>query len=194
MTLRSKIILLFALLIAAAGIAVWFYRGHQEEQRKANAKAAEEERIRSVVANVKNSWSANDEWENDFSAPNAPIIPYTLEVENALVKGRPLIFYGIVEDVHAYGDQDSSIVMIRVLGKTNRLNLRLSLKANINTIDPILHDKHRIFDTFIIAATIASVENVQVPPDKYDNDQGYFLAHGILHEAQPIGIYFPHKK
>ena len=94
MTLRSKIILLFALLIAAAGIAVWFYRGHQEEQRKANAKAAEEERIRSVVANVKNSWSANDEWENDFSAPNAPIIPYTLEVENALVKGRPLIFYG----------------------------------------------------------------------------------------------------
>lgn len=186
--------MLFVLLIAAAGIAVWFYRGHQEEQRKANAKAAEEERVKSVVTKVENSWNANDDWDDVFTAPDAPHNPYTLEVENALVKGRPLIFYGTVEDVRAYGDQGSSIVLIRVWSRTNRPNLRLSLKAATNTMDPILHDKHRIFDTFVIAATIASVENVQAPSDKYDNDQDYFLAQGILHEAQPIGIYFPHKK
>ena len=194
MTLRIKIILLLVLLIAAAGITVWFYRGHQEEQRKANAKAAEEERVKSVMTKIENSWNANDDWDDVFIAPNAPIIPYTLEVENVLIKGRPLIFYGTVEDVRAYGDEGSSIVLIRVWSRKNNLNLRLSLKAVPNTIDPILHDKHRIFDTFVIAATIVSVENVHIPPDKSDNDQDYFLAQGILHEAQPIGIYFPHKK
>src|SRR5271157_151274 len=102
MTLRIKIILLLVLLIAAAGITVWFYRGHQEEQRKANAKAAEEERVKSVMTKIENSWNANDDWDDVFIAPNAPIIPYTLEVENVLIKGRPLIFYGTVEDVRAY--------------------------------------------------------------------------------------------
>ncbi len=41
---------------------------------------------------------------------------------------------------------------------------------------------------FVFAATITSVEKVSMPPDKSDNDQDYFLAHGVLHEAQSIGF------
>lgn len=195
MTLRSKCILLLALMAVSAGIATWFYHGHQIEQGKANAAAAEKERARTIVAKVKSTWNADDGWEDVFSSPSSSLTPYTINVQQALIKGRPLIFFGTVDDVRSSGEQGSSIVLIRCEGRTDKLRmgllrLRLSLLSTPEVTDALLRNKPRLFETYVFAATVTGVEKVAMPPDKDDNDQDYFLAHGTLQEAQPIDTFF----
>jgi hypothetical protein len=186
-------------LIVAAGIAAWFYHSHEVKRRAAEAveaaAAAREQQARSIVTRVRNSWNADDNWEDAFSSKGAAYTPYTIELESALIKGRPIVAFGLVDDVRKSGEQDNSIVLIQDIGRTMKLDLRFSLLSAPAITKAILNDEDRQSNTFVIAATITSVEKVSVPPDKSDNDQDYFLAHGILHEAQPIGLFVqpPHK-
>ena len=181
MSLRTKVILLLALMIAAAGTVAWFYHGHQIEQGQANAAAAERERARSIVAKVKRSWDADDDWEDIFfPRQSSPLTPYTINVEQALIKGRPLIFFGTVDDVRTSGEQGASIVLIRCKGRTDKLRmgllrLRLSLLSTPEVTDALLRNKPRFFESYVFAATVNSVEKIAMPPDKDDNDQDYFL-------------------
>jgi hypothetical protein len=194
MSLKLKAILLLALLTAAAGIAAWFYHSRTAEKRNADEARAIAEHARSVVAAVQKSWNADDDWEDVFSSPGSPPTPYTINVERALIKERPLIFFGTVDDVRTSGENGNSIVSVQCKGRTTKfrlglLHLRLSLLSAPDTTNSLLRNKPRPFETYVFAATITSVENVPVAPDKYDNDQDYFLAHGTLQEAQPIGTF-----
>jgi hypothetical protein len=186
-------------LIVAAGIAAWFYHSHEVKRRAAEAveaaAAAREQQARSIVTRVRNSWNADDNWEDTFSSKGAYVTPYTIELENVLIKGRPIVAFGLVEDVRKSGEQDNSIVLIQDIGRTMKGDLRFSLLSAPAITKAILNDEDRRSETFVIAATITNVEKVSMPPDEKDNDQDYFLAHGILHEAQPIGLWDqpPHK-
>ena len=203
MTLKQKAshpsLTLVIWLIVAAGIAAWFYHSHEVKRHASEATkaaaTARDNQARSIVARVRNSWDADDNWEDAFSSKGAAFTPYTIELENALIKGRPIIAFGSVEDVRKSGEQDNSIVLIQDVGRTTGIDLRFSLSSAPAITKAILNDEDRRSDTFVIAATITSVEKVSMPPDKSDNDQDYFLAHGILHEAQPIGPFLepPHK-
>jgi len=193
---RRKAPRLLTVLIMAIGIAAWLYHSHEAKRRAAEAveaaAAAREQQARSIVARVRNSWNADDNWEDTFSSKGAAFTPYTIELENALIKGRPIVAFGYLEDVRKSGEQDNSIVLIQDIGRTTGIDLRFSLLSAPVTTKAILNDEDRQSDTFVIAATITSVEKVSMPPDKSDNDQDYFLAHGILHEAQPIGLWDLH--
>lgn len=186
-------------LIAAIGVAAWFYHSHEVDRRASEAAgaaaAARENQARSIVARVKNSWNADDNWEDTFSSKSAAFTPYTIELESALIKGRPIIAFGSVDDVRKSGEQDNSIVLMQGNGRITGIDLRFSLLSAPAITKAILNDENQRFDMFVIADTITSVEKVSMPPDKSDNDQDYFLAHGILHEAQPIGLWEqpPHK-
>jgi hypothetical protein len=79
-----------------------------------------------------------------------------------------------------------STVLIEDFGRTTGVDLRFSLLSAPAITKAILND--RAVQYVVIAATITSVEKVSMPPDKSDNDRDYFLAHGILNEAQPIGL------
>ncbi len=48
---------------AAAGIAFWFYHAHEVKLREAEAETAKEEYARFVVAEMVNTWHADDHWE-----------------------------------------------------------------------------------------------------------------------------------
>ena len=180
------------MLVIVTGIAAWFYHSHEVKRRAAEAveaaAAAREQQARSIVARVRNSWNADDNWEDAFSSKGAAYTPYTIELESALMKGRPIIAFGDVEDVRKSGEQDNSIVLIQDIGRTMKWDLRFSLLSAPAITKAILNNEDRQSNTFVIAATITSVEKVSMPPDKSDNDQDYFLAHGVLHEAQPIGL------
>ena len=147
------------------------------------------------MARVRNSWNADDNWEDTFSSKGAAFTPYTIELDNALITGRPIVAFGLVGDVRKSGEQDNSIVLIQDIGRTMKWDLHFSLLSAPGITKAILNDEDRQSDTFVIAATITSVEKVSMFPDKSDNDLDYFLAHGILHEAQPIGLWDqpPHK-
>jgi hypothetical protein len=198
-TLRQRVPQLLALLVVAAGIALWLYHSHQAKRRAAetveSAAAASEQQARSIVARVRNSWNADDDWEDTFSSKGAYFTPYTIELENELLKVPTVVAFGLVGDVRKSGQQDNSIVLIQDIGRTMKWDLRFSLLSAPATTRAILNGGDRRYETFVIAATITSVEKVSMTPDKSDNDQDYFLAHGILHEAQPIGSWErpPHK-
>jgi len=197
--LRQKAPQLVTVLAIVAGIAAWFYHSHEAKRHAAEAveaaAAAREQQTRSIVARVRNAWNADDNWEDTLSSKGAAYPPYTIELESALMKGRPIIVFGDLEDVRNSGEQDNSIVLLQGNGRTTAIDLRFSLLSAPAITKAILNDEDRRSDMFVVAATITSVEKVSMPPDKSDNDQDYFLAHGILHEAQPIGLFVqpPHK-
>ena len=195
--LRQRAPQLVIVLVIVAGIAAWFYHSHEIDRRASEATeaaaVARESQARSIVARVKNSWNADDNWEDTFSSKGAAYTPYTIELENALIKGRPIIAFGSVDDVRKSEGQDTSIVsIVSSLGNDDKamgIDLRFSLLSAPATTKAILSDENRQSDTFVIAATITSVEKVSMPPDESGNDHDYFLAHGILHEAQPIRLW-----
>jgi hypothetical protein len=195
-TLRQRAPQFVTVLVIVAGIAAWFYHSHEIDRRASEATeaaaAARENQARSIMARVRNSWDADDNWENTFSSKGAADTPYTIELENALIKGRPILAFGLVDDLRKSGEKDNSIVLIQDIGRTTGIDLRFSLLSSPVITKAILNDGDRPADTFVIAATITSVEKVSMPPDKSDNDQDYFLAHGVLHEAQPIGLWDMH--
>ena len=195
-TSRQKAAQLLTVLVVALGIVAWFYHSHEAKRHAAEAveaaAAAREQQARSIVARVGNSWNADDNWEDTFSSKGAYVTPYTIELENALIKGRPIVAFGLVDDVRKSGEQDNSIVLIQDIGRTMKWDLRFSLLSSPVITKAILNDGDRRSDTFVIAATITSVEKVSMPPDEKDNDQDYFLAHGILLEAQPVGLWDMH--
>jgi hypothetical protein len=90
--------------------------------------------------------------------------------------------------VRKSGEQDNSTVLFQDIGRTKGIELRFALLSAPATTKSFLDHKDRSSDMFVFAATITSVEKVSMPPDGNDNDQDYFLAHGILHEAQSIGF------
>jgi hypothetical protein len=190
--LRQRAPQLVTVLVIVAGIAAWFYHSHEIDRRASEATEAEaaarESQANSIAARVKNSWNADDTWEDTFSSKGAAYTPYTIELENALIKGRPILAFGSVDDVRKSEQQDNSIVLIEDFGRTTGVDLRFSLLSAPAITKAILNDQDRAVQYVVIAATITSVEKVSMPPDKSDNDRDYFLAHGILNEAQPIGL------
>ncbi len=192
MTLRSKIILLLSLLFTAAGATAWFYHGREGARRELEAATAKEEDARSIVAGVRNSWKADDDWEDTFHSPGAPLSLYTVLVEKALVTGHPLMLYGKVDDVSKADEWRNSIILVQGETRTRGLDLQLSLLSPPDVTDSILGHRGRPYETFVFAAKVNSVEKVSAPPGSSADD--YFLARGILYEAEPIGLHRPPHK
>jgi hypothetical protein len=190
--LRQRAPQLLTLLLIAAGTSTWLYQSHEVKRRAAEAAeaaaAAREVQARLVVARVRNAWNAADDWEDALPSENAAFATYTIELENALIKGRPIVAFGLVDDVRKPGEQDNSTVLFQDIGRTKGMDLRFALLSAPATTKGFLDHKDRSSNMFVFAATITSVEKVAMPPDSNGNDQDYFLAHGILHEAQSIGF------
>jgi hypothetical protein len=175
---------------AAAAIAFWFYHAHEVELREAEAATAKEEYAKSVVAGVMNTWHADDHWEDSLSSPGGSSRTlYTVELEKALIHDRPLIVFGGVDDVNKSGQSENSIVSIWAQTRAILPTLRLSLLSPPEITNAILGQKDRALETFVFAVRIESVEKVSMPSNSADGD--YFLAHGILYEAEPIGLDEP---
>jgi len=188
--LRSVGYYIFGLLFlggAATGIGAWFYHAHKVERREAEAATAKEEFAKSVVAGVLKTWKADDRWEDSLSSSRDRGRPlYSIEIEKAPIYGRPLIVYGRVEDVDESGESENSIVSIQT---HTGLNLRLSLLSPPEITNAILARKGRPSEMFVFAVKINRVEKVASPPDSSAED--YFLGHGVLLEAEPLGLWRP---
>jgi hypothetical protein len=170
----------------ATGIAAWFYHAHKIELREGEAVTAKEEYAKSVVAGVMKSWDATDDWEDLLSSSNSL---YTMEVEKVLISDRRLLVYGTIDDVKKSGETENSIISIQTQTRARGLDLRLSLLSPPTVTNPIVAHKGRDYETFVFAVKIDSVEKVSTPSDGSADD--YFLAHGVLYEAEPIGLYEP---
>jgi hypothetical protein len=176
---------------AAAGIAFWFYHAHEVKLREAEAATAKEEYAKSVVTGLINTWHADDHWEDSFAAlGDRSRTLYTIELEKVLIQDRPLIVFGDVEDVSKSGQSENSIISIWTETRGNLSPaLRLSLLSPPEVTNAILAQKGRASEMFVFAVKIESVEKVSMSSDSSDPD--YFLAHGDLYDAKPIGLYQP---
>jgi hypothetical protein len=175
---------------AATGITFWFYHAHEVQRREAEAATAKEEYAKSVVAGVMKSWQADDRWEDSLSSPGGRSrTPYTIELEKALMRDRPLIAFGRVDDVSESGEPQNSIVSVSTQTHVRGLDLRLSLLSPPKITNAMLAHKGRSSETFVLAVKINSVEKVASPPDSSAED--YFLVHGVLLEAEPLGLWRP---
>lgn len=192
MTLRNNAILLSALMLGAAGIAAWFYHSHEVTRREVEAAAAKEEYAKSIVAGVKNSWNADEDWENVFQTVGTSHALYTVVVEKALVTGHPLMFYGKVDDVNKADEWGNSIILVQGETRTRGLDLQLSLLSPPQVTNAILNNRGRPYEMFVFAAKINNVEKVSAPPNSSADD--YFLAHGVLYEAELTGLHRPPRR
>jgi hypothetical protein len=176
---------------AAAGIALWFHHAHEVKLREAEAATAKEEYAKSVVADMVNTWHADDHWEDSLTSPgDSSRTLYTIELEKALILDRPLVFFGIVGDVSKAGQSENSIISIWAETRANLSPaLRLSLSSPPEITNAILGQKDRASEMFVFAVKISSVEKISMQSDSSDPD--YFLAHGVLYAAKPIGLNEP---
>jgi hypothetical protein len=175
---RDTKILLLIVLVVASGIAAWFYHSQEVKRRAAEVSEAREESAKSVVNKIRASWNADDDWEETLSSQGAA---YTIEVEKALIKARPDIFFGTVDDVRSSGESDKSIVLIDSEGRSypSKVRLRLSLASASGPTDAFLRKGTQDFETFVFAATITSVEKVETPATGSDEGQDYSLRTGF---------------
>jgi len=176
---------------AAAGIAFWFYHAHEVKLREAEAVTAKEEYAKSVVADMVNTWHADDHWEKSLSSPgNSSRTLYTIELEKALIQDRPLIVFGSVDDLSKAGQSENSIISIWTETRANLSPaLRLSLLSPPEITNAILGQKDRASEMFVLAVKISSVEKISMPSNSEFGD--HFLAHGVLFAAKPIDVYEP---
>lgn len=191
----GRFVLGFLLLAgAAAGIAAWLYHAHDIKLREAEAATAKEEYAKSVVARVMNTWHADDHWEDSLTSQgDSSRTLYTIDLEKALIHDRPLIVFGDVEDVSKSGPSEDSIVSIWTETRANiSPALRLSLLSPPRIANAILGQKDRASEILVFAVKINSVEKVAPPDDSSVHE--YFLAHGALLEAEPIGLWRPPKQ
>jgi hypothetical protein len=173
---------------AAPAIAFWFYHAHEVKLREAKAETAKEEYAKSVVAGVINTWHADDHCEDSLSSPGySSRALYTVELEKALIRDRPLVVFGSVDDVSKSGQSEDSIVSIWTETRANLSPaLRLSLLCSPEIANAILGQKDRASEMFVFAVKINSVEKISMPSNSSDPD--YFLAHGVLYASKPIGL------
>jgi hypothetical protein len=170
----------------AIGIATYLYREHEVELHEAEAKRGRVRHARSIVAAMVKSWDANDDWED--SLPSSSGL-YTMEVEKALISGRRLLIYGMIDDVQRSGETENSVVSVQAETRVKRIDLRLSLLSAPSVTDAIMARKEDRDDVFVFAVKINSVEKISAPSDNSSGD--YFVAHGVVYEARPIGLYEP---
>lgn len=176
---------------AAAGIAFGFHHAHEVKLREEKAATAKVEYAKSVVADMVNTWHADDHWEYSLSSPgHSSRTLYTIELEKALIHDRPLIVFGDVEDVSKSGQSGNSIISIWAETRASLSPaLRFSLLCPPEIANKILGQTDRASEMFVFAAKINSVEKISMPSNSSDPD--YFLAHGILYAAKPIEVYEP---
>jgi hypothetical protein len=178
---------------AALGVAAWIHHLHDVERRAAEAAAAKVEYAKTVAAGVMKSWDATDDWEEAFSSSSGRgRTPYTSEVEKALVSGKRLLIYGIIDDIKKSGNSENSIITVFTQTGAKGLDLRLSLLSPPEISNAIEARKGRAVGTYVFAVRINSVERIPAPSDRSDDD--FFLAQGVLYEAEPIGLNRPPTK
>jgi len=216
LTIRQKIILLLTLLVVAVGVTAWIYHSHEIQLREKETVEAQEQHAKSVVAGLKSSFDADDEWEDTFSSSGVSQSPYTFDLEKALIRKRLVIVYGIVEDVRkaddwrsnasdpsdsgapgtgdglGVGEPEKSVVSVLTQTRTRGLDLRMSLLAPPSVTSDLLSRPLRSYGTIAFVVKINSIEKVS-PPSSTSGDE-YFLAHGTVYESQPIGLHRPPHK
>lgn len=200
--LRADVIITVLFIATVSwGIAIWF-KNHQQGVRQKEASnaetAAETKRAKLALARFRSTWNADESWEHQVFPSNNDAPAYSLDVEHALVNGHPIIIIGEIQDVRTGQDQNSPLVLIQSHASKNLVDLRFSLATTPQLANTILSITHRDpmaeVETFIFVATIQRVEKIEQPPDKADNSQDYFLAHGTLQDAYDTHLFLVEPK
>jgi hypothetical protein len=191
-------VVIFVLFIGTVlwGGSVWFNKHQQEAKQEAANKArtiADTEQAKSALTRLRSAWNADESWEHQVYPPSNEAPAFSLEVEHALVNGRPVIVIGEIQDVRTATDQSGPLVLIQSHSSPNLVDLRFSLVTTPDVANSILsetrNDPMAEVETYICVATVQHVEKIQQPPDQAGNDQDYFLAHGTLHETYATHLF-----
>lgn len=183
------ITILFLGVISWGGFA-WLKKHRQEASQEEATKEQTAEKTglaKAALARLRSTWDADDSWKHQVYPSSGDPPSYSLDVEHALATGRPIIVVGEILDVQSSKDQSAPLVLIQSDSGSTPVDLRFSLAATPQLADAILsatrNNAMADIETFIVVASVQNVEKVERPPDKADNDQDYFLAHGTLQEA-----------
>jgi hypothetical protein len=192
----ETIIIVLVIANVAWGTGAWYKKHRAEEELEAARQAqtlARTERAKAALVHLENVWNADGSWEDEITSPTGDRPSYSMEVEHALVKGHPVIVIGTIQDVETGGGQGDSVIEIENHFGAHEAKLRFSLTASPEVATSILSATHNdaLADvkTFICVASIEHVDKVEPPVDKGGDEQGYFLAHGTLHEAYSTQLF-----
>lgn len=172
--------IIFVILIIAAIAASFSWHVHENRIERRNKKIAEAEQEKAdlSVTKMQVTWNADKHWENSLQG-DASVIPYTTDLERVLIKNRPTIFFGYVEDVSS-SENGNYIVFIRP--DTKEIPLRLALVTSTQVAAVIENSHCRFFCNYIFVASVTSIEKLS---SSKKSDDDYFLLHGVMEDVVP---------
>ena len=174
-----KKVLLAIVLIA---FVAHFVNSHIQEQARRNAERAEaaliEQMTKSTVSEMISRTNSSDDWEEILSQGesfrSAPIL--TVELERLWLQNRPILFIGTIKDIATYDDAHYSLIIERsIFGSLEHMfetELQLSLLADIDQIDRLLHEHPELLEVYgfnngvAVAAQIESIETIRYPGEE----------------------------
>lgn len=145
------------LLLAVIG-ALWWWHSTTQETLRAQAEATWHSEIRQIVFDLAQQYKAERSWHNAIPKEN----PYSIEVERALIPGdgRPILFIGTVSDI--YQSQGQTWVVLEdatphPYGSALFTPLRFTLGCSKTILSPLLSEKDRNLQRYLVVAQIQSV-------------------------------------
>lgn len=172
-------------IIVALLVGAYFLSNHSENKAKMELKKAKEERIMearkaAVVTLVKRN-NAVDNWAQDLqkgdSYISGPI--QTLDLERLWLKGRPILFLGVIRDI-ATSDQKNYRVVIDH-NYMLPLKLRLILSCKKQLVDSFLNEHPDLFQDFYLnsgVGIIASIDEIKKEFGSGENAEEILIGKG----------------
>ena len=143
-----------AVLIAAAAVTYFVWEHGQkvtQEERTRQAEAAEEKRLATLVKEMVSRWDAITDWEGSFDRSDANI--FTVELEKAIVRSRPILIYASLDDVkHTNG-----AYTIQLSSTVGSVDIRYNLRCTEELAQEFLREP-RDFPEFAVVASIDHIE------------------------------------
>ena len=181
--------LVIAVLITAAAVSYFVWKHEQtvtQEERTRQAEAAEEKRIATLVKEMVSRWDAITDWEGGFDRSDTRI--FTVELEKAMVRSRPILIYASVDDVkHTDGNYT-----VQLSGTVGTVDIRYSLRCTEELAQEFLREP-RDFAEFAVVASIDHIDKRResVNPSTGSGEEFVFLAEGDCKAATFVGSHGP---
>ena len=181
--------LAIAVLIAASAVTYFVWKHEQEvtqEERTQQAEAAEEKRIATLVKEMVSRWNGITDWEGSFDRSDTSI--FTVELEKAIVRSRPILIYASVDDVkHTNGTYT-----VQLSGWVGTVGIRYSLRCTEELAQELLREP-RNFEEFAVVASIDHIDKSResVSPATGSGEEFVFLAEGDCKAATFVGSHGP---
>ena len=157
--------------VLAVGWFVWNqHKQNERTRREEQLRAQEQARIELEVTQLATKWHARRDWDQHLDEDRKILgTIYTLELQQALVSKKPLLFHAAVKDIKS---ENETVGATSAKEAPIGLNIAFRLQATPDIVARISREQSELLDQFAVIAEISSVGQLH---ETSGNDEGKTL-------------------